>query len=426
MIRFTLNKRNKAILIIFSILIALDLIFALLTKLTNPKKIIEEKKDYGYIIPQNPLPTEPEPTQEDKTKPQINITETNNEYIIHNIESVFYDKSGNIFFRQLSNTHDDNIYKYYLNTKEIQQVTVPETSYAIIRNDYIIGISKQDPNPNDEFYPAQFCGMNKAGGEGKNTGFYYDIYKIDNGNLVFFEKVDCRYSVYLGYIEYLFTSKTGKKILQSKGQGNSEIYRKEDNNKFQIIQDTAVMFASDKLRDKDIDYIGFSSNINSIILTEWENIKDKYDEYGQNLTKIKRIFIKDVDTLSEKTIINFNQNIIVDDLKLLKISNTNYLSYILNKNQIIILNLDNNEKIFDEIIDTGKCEFENSSNVTCLLSFDYQNNDKLLYSTEKTQKCLNLAAKQWVNVDACGDPKKTFLGEFNGKKIYIEKIELAN
>lgn len=408
--KFFNNKKIKKILIILVILLVVALICKLYFFKSSPKVIYYTLQEESYLNTDFPETTRsPTPTI---TPQNFTITENSNEYIVSNIESAFYDDSGNIFFQQ-----DNEIGKYSLDRQETQILNFPKDINLYLYDQKIIGIIEANSDSND----LSVCGYLKDNNNWQDTGSYFYLYEVKNGNLELVDKVDCKYSVFYGGMEYLLTSNEGKNIIQSRGGdagcGWGKIYKK-NGNEYEILLDTS---SGSLLEKGDIGYVGILPKKNSLILTEFSNYQldeDNKDQMGPDFI-FKRIFLKDVDSLMETTIINFDQNTSIGHLSIFKINDENYLFYVVDGHKALIINLNNNEKIYeyDFGVDTQSLFFKRNI-IDKILIKTMKAGDFISDDTVDVYYCLNLSTKEFVPLDACGDTKKIYLGNWKGKNIY--------
>jgi len=427
---------NKKVITVLLILVTATIIFEV-------KQIFFTKPQKETIteIPINQPADNGIPTPYMVTDPKIIMNtndnfkvETNNEYIVSNPFDTYFDKSGNIFYVISVYDSEDKrdaeykLFKYNLNSQKSEEIKDNNTSGKIhsIRinkngivmknNDFIITEDGQKIYDYDLIDKKQ-----------KDTGMYQFFYQIENDKVNFLDKVDCKYHCgWLTGTDNFITTRDNNKILVTEvGEnlsGSHIFYKKNSNGYIQFLR-TNDGPGNDAT---GFTFFNYWPEKNSIIL----GLRDGYTpSTGADdiAVYISKLVLKDNDTLQEKEIYSFNPKENLTGSYLFDFNNKTYLGLIKNFKNLVMINLVNGEKLVD--ISIGN-DFNWGASI--IRNID----DKLLISTTtKTKenakegdyvdsyKCFNLSAKEFVSLDACGDPNKIYLGQWNSKNIYqINKI----
>lgn len=361
----------------------------------------------NYFETPTPAPTSVENTDE------FSVVEKNGEYIVSNPYTTYFDKLGNIFYvkriESIPNNPDEDEYillKYNLDTKKSEEIIDNNVSGKIhsmsISNSGIV--YKENNHGLDVNNELIYCNELKGGRESKNTGLYTFLYKIENSNVNFIDKMDCKYPGYMSGVSSLIQTKGGKNIVVTGGGDSCASHhgfwvKDKKTNEFEGYYGTQEGCVS----SGSYSYLGYISDLNSINLAKNESNEEK-GEYFQS-----KILIMDLDSMVEKEIITLGQKAEITNYRTFKFGDNNYLYVTINWNKIIIYNLNNNEKIFEK--DLG--------NDISMGNFVRILDDKITFKINNdTFQCFNLSAKEFVSLDACGDPNKIYLGQWNGKNIY--------
>jgi hypothetical protein len=390
---------NKKVIIVLLILAVSTVIFEVkqifFTK-HQPKVVYYTPWVPGHRS--NPPENIPTPTIIENTD-EFSVVEKDGEYVVSNPYDAYFDKSGNIFYVTRTTKTEDfddyinsdgykhTLYKYNLDTKNINQIKSGDIYSFNIHDDGLVV-------ENDTI-----------------------LSKIDSGNVNLIENmINCKdcYGLYSRTKNLIISRENQKILIVEVGEGIHSFnyfYKKNNNNYIQFLR-TEDGIGNDAT--SGFSYFGYFSQGNSLILGKIESEPPGNED---PVIFYSSIVLKDVDTLVEKEIYNFNTKVGINYSHFFRYNSENYLSLVVQNKRLIIINLNNSEKIIEKSFENDEIE---------MLFIQRNIDDKVMlnvvtkeYNRPKNNyKCFNLATKDYVSLDACGDPEKIYLGNWKGKSIY--------